>query len=117
MNKNRQTPQQKKAFSYHKDCRNCYGENNKASRKAIPLRKAKVNRAFRRNVNQNLKQVSFHDREYGELIDYKILTLTRSKWTKYPDEPLARNIWRKLERRRDLGMRIKSNPFRKPDRF
>jgi len=33
---NRKTPQQKKAESYANDRRNTYGENDKASRKAIP---------------------------------------------------------------------------------
>jgi hypothetical protein len=34
------SPQEKKALSYELDRRNAYGQNDKAARKAIPLRKA-----------------------------------------------------------------------------
>jgi hypothetical protein len=46
------TPQEKKRLSYLRNCRNCYGENAKASRKAIFLRKRWVNRAYRRSTQQ-----------------------------------------------------------------
>jgi hypothetical protein len=40
----KRNPGEKKRLSYAKDCRNSYGENDKASRKLIPLRKAQQNR-------------------------------------------------------------------------
>jgi hypothetical protein len=48
------SPQEKKALSYAKDRRNAYGENDKASRKAIPLRKAGENRQDRRKTKHDL---------------------------------------------------------------
>lgn len=48
------TPQAKKALSYALDRRNAYRENDKASRKLIPLRKARENRQDRRKIAQAL---------------------------------------------------------------
>jgi hypothetical protein len=48
----KRSPQEKKILSYLKDGRNKYGENDKAARKAIPARKAWVNRTYRRTVRQ-----------------------------------------------------------------
>ena len=48
--KRQRSPGEKKALSYAKDRRNCYRANDKASRKAIPLRKAKSHRADRRKA-------------------------------------------------------------------
>jgi hypothetical protein len=48
------SPQERKALSYAKDRRNTYGENDKASRKAIPLRKAQESRKDRHKVAQDL---------------------------------------------------------------
>ena len=54
MPRKRLTPQEKKIRSYQKDRRNRYGQNDKASRKVIPARKARVNRVFRRDTKQAL---------------------------------------------------------------
>jgi hypothetical protein len=48
------TPQEKKRLSYQRDGRNTYGENDKASRKAIPLRKRLRARAVRRKTREQL---------------------------------------------------------------
>ena len=50
----RRTPQEKKQISLEKDRRNVYGEHDKASRKAIPAAKARVNRANRHLDRQTL---------------------------------------------------------------
>jgi hypothetical protein len=50
----RRSPAEKKALSYARDRRNAYGQNDKASRKAISLRKRKVNRANRHAARQQL---------------------------------------------------------------
>lgn len=52
------TPQEKKSLSYAKDRRNTYGENSKASRKAIPLSKALGIRSQRHAENTLLQQAS-----------------------------------------------------------
>jgi hypothetical protein len=56
------TPQQKKQLAYKRDHYNRNGENNKAWRKAKPLRKAKARRAFRK-ANKDLLRVCADDPE------------------------------------------------------
>ncbi|ACM35816.1 hypothetical protein Avi_1146 [Allorhizobium ampelinum S4] len=41
------SPPDDKKHSLERDCRDCYGENNKSKRKAIPLFKARSNRRGR----------------------------------------------------------------------
>lgn len=94
------TPQEKKALSYAKDCRNTYGENDKSSRKNIPLRKARVNHGYRKNVNQVLHQVRGDvDLEQADLLESKARNIKREDWKKFADEPLGEIVKRQLERR------------------
>ncbi len=93
------TPQEKKALSYAKDCRNTYGENDKSSRKNIPLRKAKVNRGYRRKVNQVLQEIDFKiDLEKVEFAENDARNIKREYWKKCADEPLGKVVERNLER-------------------
>ncbi len=55
------TPQEKKRLSYAKDRRYTFGENNKASRKGIPVAKARANRAVRHAQNYVLAQAVVSD--------------------------------------------------------
>lgn len=48
------TPQEKKQLSLDRDRRNTYGENSKASRKLVPLKKAKSHRAERRLIRSTM---------------------------------------------------------------
>lgn len=96
----RKTPQEKKALSYAKDCRNTYGENDKSSRKNIPLRKAKVNRGYRKKVNQVLREAKGNvDLEKFDLVESAARNIKRDYWKKCADEPLGEVVERKLERR------------------
>lgn len=98
----RKTPQEKKALSYARDCRNTYGENDKSARKNIPLRKAKVNRGYRKKINQVLQQLSRDvDFEKAELIESSTRSIKREDWKKSADEPLGRVVERNLGRRED----------------
>jgi hypothetical protein len=96
------TPQEKKKLSYAKDCRNTYGENDKSSRKNIPLRKAKANRSDRKKLNDILQKVENHtdisDIEIIESIENEVLSVKRNYWKKCSDEPLGKAVERKLER-------------------
>src|ERR1051325_6606143 len=94
------TPQQKKALSYAKDCRNNYGESDKGSRKAIPQRKAGVNRGYRRRINQILSGKELNNPDQIDFIDSKVKNVRRMYWKKAADEPLGAFVKRKLERRR-----------------
>jgi predicted RNase H-like HicB family nuclease len=94
------TPQENKALSYAKDRRNNYGKNDKASRKLIPLRKAKVNRNYRRKVDEILKGIGETPNfEAAELAESSARALKRNDWKKSPDTPLGAVIEQKLELR------------------
>jgi hypothetical protein len=80
------TPQEKKALSYAKDRRNTYGENAKASRKSIPLSKARAQRAVRRSDKVAI-EASVED---------VALTRPKPKWKKTPDKPLGEVVKGKL---------------------
>ena len=82
------TPQDKKVKSYQKDGRNRYGENDKASRKAIPKRKASVNRSNRRQEKRAL-DVAEVDPDAAE---EAISTVNKKRWQKSPDRSLAEHI-------------------------
>jgi len=96
----------KKSLSYANDCRNTYGENDKASRKAIPARKAGESRKIRRKANQALNVVDRLDDESAGVIESSLRQdIERvGGWKKSPDVPLAdfmedqarRRSWRGL---------------------
>lgn len=81
----RLSPQQKKQYSLEKDCRNCYGENDKSSRTAIRARKRWVNRSYRRTVQQQLHGVE-------EQIQDNVQDVQRKEWRKAADQPLGKMI-------------------------
>ena len=95
------SPQEKKALSYAKDRRNDYRENDKASRKAIPLRKARENRQNRRKVAQALSIVPQLDEAAAALIESSALhDINRvGGWKKKADIPLAEFVGRQIRRR------------------
>jgi hypothetical protein len=95
------SPQDKKAFSYAKDGRNSYGENDKASRKAIPRRKALENRDDRRKVVQSLCEIQRWDEAVATLIESSMRHDTNrvGGWTKKPDVPLSQHIASQRKRR------------------
>ncbi len=94
------SPQEKKTLSYAKDCRNTYMANDKASRKNIPLRKAGVNRVYRKKVNEVLQQISGDvDLEKADLLESEARNIKRENWKKCADEPLGKFAERELERR------------------
>src|ERR1700738_4359268 len=96
----RLSPQQKKRLSYLRDRRNDYGENDKASRKAIPMRKRWIARSYRRETNQQIPKNAL----VGEVEDVaeaeeEVLSVRRKSWKKRPDVPLGKYLARKSERR------------------
>lgn len=92
-----QTPQQKKTHSYAKDRRNSYGENDKASRKAIPARKAQENRKTRRKAKQNLDLSQSQSEEVADITESSLQhDIERvGGWKKEPDIPLEEFLSRK----------------------
>lgn len=99
-----QSPQEKKALSYARDRRNCYGESPHAARIAIPARKAAENRTSRRGVAQDLKVIDRLDDVEAEVRESEARqNLSRvGGWTKWRDQPLGEHIatrWRLRPRR------------------
>jgi len=85
--KRRLSPQEKKAHSYAKDRRNTYGENDKSSRKNIPLAKARGHRAARRQDKILLA--------HSPLSDDVVQVRRKPEWKKSPDNALGQYLdWR-----------------------
>ena len=95
------TPQEKKALSLANDRRNTYGNNQKAARKAIPLRKALENRRVRHKDNQAVSQSSDLDELALDLAESSARHGVNrlGGWKKSPDEPLRTVIERALKAR------------------
>lgn len=94
------TPQQKKRLSYAKDRRNTYGENNKSSRKNIPLSKALDIRSERRAQDQTLARVlQAAESEQLDAIENEVRSTKPRQWRKSPDLPLGQALARRASRR------------------
>lgn len=106
------TPQEKKALSYAKDRRNVFRENDKASRKAIPARKAGESRKVRRKARQSLEAFGLADEATADVVESLLRQdLERvGGWKKTPDAPLSEYIDMKARSRAWKGL----TPNRRP---
>lgn len=101
----RKTPQLKKAESYRKDRRNTYGENAKASRKAVRRKKRRQARAERRIAHAAYTTGATPDLDRIDESEARALRKHRKVWKlKLPDEPLGAVVAKKLARRASAGM-------------
>lgn len=93
------TPQEKKELSYSKDRRNTFGENSKASRKGIPLAKARANRAERHAQDHTLAETLKVDGgEQLSEIEHGVRATKPRQWRKSADRPLGEWLKRRQER-------------------
>ncbi len=101
MTKPPKTPQEKKALSLANDRRNTYGNNQKAARKAIPLRKALENRRVRHKDNQAVSHSSHLDEATLDLAESSVRHGVHrlGGWKKSADKPLGTVIGRALKAR------------------
>lgn len=111
------SPQQKKALSYAKDRRNDYGANDKASRKAIPARKAGENRKVRRKAAHALAGIERLDESAAERVERALAhDIERvDGWTKSADVPLGEYVAkqvRRAERRIGSNARVRAEKER-----
>ena len=98
------SPREKKALSLTRDRRNIYGENAKASRKAIPRRKQLSHMGERRAVSQILNQLrEGGEEEEAQVADVRAKTAIAEQklkaFKKLPDAPLGVVIKSKLAKR------------------
>jgi len=88
------SPQEKKRLSLDRDRRNDYGENSKASRKNLPKKRAKKNRALRRGSRTAI--ASGGD---GEVMEKRLVRVARKRrrgfGAKEADTPLREHVARK----------------------
>ena len=101
MNKASKPPQEKKRLSYENDRRNIFGENSKASRKNIPLSKARSIRSERHEQNTGLRAAVGATSE-DQMLEAELAVLQSAprKWKKSPDAPLGDFLERKQVRKR-----------------
>jgi hypothetical protein len=93
------TPQEKKRLSYEKDRRNTYGENSKASRKGIPLAKARTNRAERHTQDHALATaVGLENSDALAAVENLVRGTEPRNWRKSPDTPLGKFLDRKTNK-------------------
>ena len=106
------TPQEKKKLSLKKDRRNAFRANAKASRAAIPLRKAEENRRNRHKQNQALATVDAANDASVDLAESSARrdVYRAGGWTKFPDQPLARHIESKVAGRAKRAGRRSNSP-------
>ena len=84
---------------YQRDHRNFYGESPHGSRKSIRFRKAWVNRAYRRQIHQQLDPP-----DEPEQIEERAALIRRNQWKKQPDPPLGLVVeWRRRLRANAQG--------------
>ncbi|MEU4454163.1 hypothetical protein AB0F44_22715 [Nocardioides sp. NPDC023903] len=90
-------PQEKKRLSLDRDRRSNYGNNDKAARKAVPRRKAQVNRANRRADAVALVDAMGAPDEVVEAeVEDAVLGRRRKVWRKFPDLRLRTKVAAKL---------------------
>jgi hypothetical protein len=95
----RKSPQEKKRLSYERDRRNTVGENDKASRKNIPLRKRLRAPAPRHKLNQQLADgLKLGGLDEGDHIEAEVAPAKPRSWRKIPDTPLGDYLARRRSR-------------------
>ena len=93
------TPQEKKRLSYEKDRRNTYGANSKASRKSIPLAKARANRSERHAQNHVLATaVGVENSDAMAAVENLVRSTEPRDWRKFPDTSLGEVLDRKANK-------------------
>jgi hypothetical protein len=87
------SPRDKKAVSLNRDRRNTYGENDKSSRRNIPLSKQRSNQAERRAAKQPLVKLTDQtDEDEVVAVEMEVkaraVLKRRQGFRKSPDSPL-----------------------------
>jgi len=96
------TPKQKKLASLALDRRNVYGENDKASRKLIPLAKQLSQQALRSAAKRPLIRAEMlSDEDSANRVEFEVqsavIQAKRKSFKKRPDAPLGAVLKGKIE--------------------
>lgn len=78
-------------LSLKKDRRDSYGANNKASRKLVPMNKAKANRKLRHGDRVLLQQDP-------DMADGALEEALKTRWRKVPDQSLGAHLEQQIRR-------------------
>ena len=112
------SPCEKKSLSLERDRRNIFGENSKASRKAIPRRKQLSHMGERRAISQILSHLreSAEERDVSEadvLAKAQVIERKHKAFKKSPDSPLGVVVKEKLAKRRNQShiSQVDATPF------
>lgn len=90
------TPQEKKRLSYANDGRNTFGENSKASRKGIPLTKARANRSERHAQDKLLSEaLKVGEVDQLSVVENNVRSTKPRQWRKSADKPLGEVLARR----------------------
>jgi hypothetical protein len=90
------SPQEKKRLAYQRDRRNGFGQNAKASRRLIPLRKKKAEKAYRKRANQEVGDLlATNDTRAEESAEGQTALVRKKGWRKAPDNSLSETVERK----------------------
>ena len=102
------SPRQKKVVSLSRDRRGVFGKNDKATRKSLPRKKARLNRAFRHEVHEGLHVDGAPVEKLAlDELDQAVGAVRRKKFKKLPDLPLVEYIDRQREKRALAPLRVR----------
>lgn len=113
--KRRRSPQEKKALSLWRDRAGYFYNNDKAARKAVPLRKAQESRRTRHKNNLALAHIDRLGEAEADIVESSARQNVARKggWKKAPSEPLGDVIKRVLEiREARVGRKIRARAAR-----
>jgi len=113
------TPQEKKRLSLTRDRGGYFYNNDKAARKAVPLRKAQESRRVRHHHNQALSQIEHAEEAVQDLVESSVRQCVARKggWKKSASEPLGECIQNALESRAGrVGRKLRSRRSDPTDR-
>ena len=106
-------PQEKKRLSLDRDRRSNYGNNDKAARKAVPRRKAQVNRANRRaDAVALVDAIGAPDEVVEAKVEDTVLGRRRKVWRKWPDLRLRTKVAEKLGDEAYVDPEVGRSPYR-----
>lgn len=111
----RLTPQEKKRLSLQKDRRESHGQNDKASRRLVPLRKAQAQRRLRRGDKQQIDDAVLAIGAEDDTTDAVAPARAKPDFQKWPGKTLEEHIRSGQDRAERSYGRKKRTPQERAD--